>query len=234
MRTNTILTDLKRLYESSEKEASLIIRLMLACNDIAIANHCMSEFKTKQLRGIQQHIKHGTLLYFVRLQCGHLNEAISLIGELNVLINENSLSAKIFNKCTEETKNDFYNLRNCLEGFSKSQEFLEKIELIRHNTVFHYKANKLFKRAIKRRSENQQGKYSSITRSNDVSFLRFNIADDIINTIIIRFLWKLEGDDDLQSRTDNASEFGSDLCKAFVNFCSEFIFRYIKEHGARR
>lgn len=105
---------------------------------------------------------------------------------------------------------------------------------MRHQTVFHYKANKLFEKAIKRRSENQIGKYSSITRSNDVSCLRFNVADDIVDTVVCGFLWKIEGDQDLQEKADEASDFGSELCKAFINFCSEFIFRYMKEHGARR
>jgi hypothetical protein len=233
MRTNTIYTDLKKLYESSPKEASLIVRLMLACNDIALANHCMSNFKTGQLRAIQQHIKEGAMLYFVRLQCGHLNEAMDLVGELNALLQESSLSANVFNKCSEETKEDFNKLRDCLDGFTRRQDFLKKVELMRHNTVFHYKANKLFESAVKIRSENSIGRYSSITRSYDVSCLRFNVADDIIDTVVCRFLWKLEGDDDLQKKADETSDFGSDLCKSFINFCSEFIFRYMQEHGTR-
>lgn len=233
MRTNTIYTDLKKLYESGDKEASLIVRLMLACNDIALSNHCMSNFKTQILKGIQQHIKQGALLYFIRLQCGHLNEVMPLIKELNDLLNENSLSAGIFNKCTNEIKNDFNKLRDCLNGFPNRQEFLNKVELMRHKTVFHYKDEKLFKEAIKKRSENKKERHSSITRSTDVSCLRFNVADDIIDTVVCRFLWKLTANDDsLKQQADEASDFGSDLCRAYVNFCSEFIFRYIKEYGS--
>jgi len=140
VRTNTLYVDLKKLYESGECEASLIIRLMLACNDIALANHCMSNFKNNEFKGMQQHIKQGALLYFVRLQCGHLKEALFLIKELNEEKERNSKIQVTYDKCSRDAQHDFIKLNNCLSKESGSyNEFKKKVESIRHATVFHYK-----------------------------------------------------------------------------------------------
>lgn len=233
MKTNTLYVDLKKLYNAGHSEASLIIRLMLACNDISLANKCMSYYKNAELKMTEKHVKLGAALYFIRLQCGHLHEVMHLINELNNSLNSVSLLANIFEKCSELTKNDFYKLRDCLENHPNRSEFLNKVEMLRHKTVFHYKDKKLFKDAILRRSTNKKSQYSSITRSKDISCIRFNVADEIIDTIVCRFLWKLEGEENILEQADQAAGFGSDLCKAFVNFCLEYIFRYIKEYGNR-
>jgi len=92
---------------------------------------------------------------------------------------------------------------------------------------------KLYVEAIKKRANNKNGRYSTITRSDDVSCVRFNVADDVIDTLICRFLWKIDDNADLRKEADDASDFGSELCRSFINFCSEFIFIYVKEHGIR-
>jgi len=67
-RTQTIFVDLSRLLFQKEK-ASLIIRLMMACNDISLANQCLGKHKEDQGR-MSKHAQQGALMYFVRLQCG--------------------------------------------------------------------------------------------------------------------------------------------------------------------
>lgn len=233
MHSNTIYIDLKKLYDAGKDEASLIVRLMVACNDITLANHCMSKYKYEELIGTQEHVRKGALLYFVKLQCGHLNESLPLIKQLDIAIQANQNLKSIYEKCTQDTKDDFLKLRDCLEGNINHDEFKRKVESIRHKTAFHYQGSKLFKKSINKRANNPSTQYSSITMSDDLSCLRFNVADEVADTLVCNFLWKISDDRNLQNTADEYSDFGSELCKSFVNFCVEFVFRYIKEKGAR-
>jgi hypothetical protein len=72
MITKTIYTDLEKLYNVGEEEASLIIRLMIASNDITTSNHALSTFKNGELKPTQEHIRHSYRMYFFRIQTGHL------------------------------------------------------------------------------------------------------------------------------------------------------------------
>ncbi len=59
-RTQTHFVDLSRLLFQKEK-ASLIIRLMMACNDISLANQCLAKYKKDQGR-MRKHIQKGALM----------------------------------------------------------------------------------------------------------------------------------------------------------------------------
>jgi hypothetical protein len=76
-RTSTTYVDLERLQALGER-ASVIIRLMIAGNDIALANQCFGYYKNEE-SSINNDIRRGAGLYFIKMQCGHLNEAIKLI-----------------------------------------------------------------------------------------------------------------------------------------------------------
>lgn len=233
MITKIIYTDLEKLHNAGKEEASLIIRLMLACNDITTANHALSKFKEDELKPTQEHIRFGYRLYFVRLQTGHLNEAINLIKELFNLLKTSKFLNAAYEKCLLENKDNFLKLTQCLPNGKLHNAFKNNVIKLRHNTVFHYTAKKLFEDAVSHRINDSIEKYSSITLSDDIRFSRFNIADEIIDTVICRLLWNLHDDSKLREEADNRGSFTFELCVSFVNFCREFIFNYIKDHGLR-
>jgi hypothetical protein len=224
-RTQTIFVDLSRLLFQKEK-ASLIIRLMMAGNDISLANQCLSKYKEDHGR-MSKHAQRGALMYFVRLQCGHLKEAMDLVQEI---CDDQDLYDRI-NRCSTHAQGCFDNLKNCLNGGPDHKKFKDYVMKVRHKTVFHYD-RKLVERALEDRANRQEARTSHITRGDHITLWRFNLADDIVDSIICRHIWKIPRKADLRQQADQIADFGSNLCVSFLDFCGEFIFSYIQENAA--
>jgi hypothetical protein len=58
------------------KYGSLMIRLMMAANDLFLANWAMLRYQDGELPRLEGHVRPGAVQYFVRLQCSHLFEAM--------------------------------------------------------------------------------------------------------------------------------------------------------------
>jgi hypothetical protein len=108
-RTLTLWVDINRLSRSDP--SGLVLRMMMAANDIALANWGLTEFKKPQPR-LSQHMQNGACLYFVRLQCGHLSEALKLVEKLN---NDSDSKARL-ERCNETAKQAYSTLNSCLPG----------------------------------------------------------------------------------------------------------------------
>ncbi|MGA3208765.1 MAG: hypothetical protein ABSE05_13205 [Syntrophales bacterium] len=217
--------DLTRLQALGER-ASVIIRLMMAGNDIALANQCLGYYKAKESQ-VNNDIRHGAELYFVKMQCGHLNEAIKLIEEID---NDKYLLERV-ERCSKFAIDAFAKLKKCLRGGSDERKFAQYIGQIRHNTAFHY-SNELVGRALADRAGRPESRLSKITAGDNISLWRLHLADDILESIVLRQIWKIPRAANLQHEADNITAFGGDLCVAFLNFSGEYIFRFVKEHAA--
>lgn len=221
-RTQTKFVSLPRL-QSTGKEASLIIRLMMACNYIALANECLSKFKEDQ-SPIRRHVQKGALMYFVRLQCGHIKEAMDIIEE----VNKDSILSRRVERLTPLAQDCFQKLVNCLKGGPNHKDYKNYIMLVRHKTVFHYD-EKLVEKALNDRASRPESAISKITRGDHISLWRFEVSDDIVDSIICRYIWKIPRSADLRREADRIADFGSNLCVSLLDFCGEFIFSYVEE-----
>jgi hypothetical protein len=217
--------DLTRLQALGER-ATVIIRLMMAGNDIALANQCLGYYKNEK-SPVNDDIRHGAELYFVKMQCGHLNEAIKLIEE----INRDEYLLERVERCSDFAQDGFAKLKKCLKGENDEKKFLQYIGQIRHNTAFHYN-NKLVARALADRAGRPESRLSKITAGDHISLWRLHLADDILDSIVCRQIWKIPRAANLRQEADNIADFGGDLCVAFLDFSGEYIFRFVKEHAA--
>lgn len=216
--------DLEQLQRCRDHD--IIIRLMMAFNDIVLANQCLGMIK-KGKSPIAQEYKAGAKMYFVRLQFSHLNEAMKMLNK----IKNNTHLFEIVKMCSSETKDCFNKLKSYISGGSKCKEFGAKIGRIRHNLTFHYEeCKKLYERALKTRSKRQGGKLSKITRSTDIENLRFNIADDLHDTIVCRQIWKIPEGTNILDEANVLADFGHEVCLCFLTFAYEFICRYLQKH----
>ena len=223
--TKTIYVDIQRLH-SNGPDAVLIIQLMRAADDIALANQGLNFFKQDKPR-IMQHVQLGARRYFIRLQCGHVSEGIKLIEEFNQRPNLIS----IVPGCPPHIQGAHQRLMEVLPNGSRRNLFEKWILPIRNRLAFHYEKS-LFERAIKSRAERLLKQISSITRGSDIGLCRFGVADDIEDTIVCRLLWRIPIQADLRAEADRRADFGSDLCSDFLNFVGEIAFRYIKDNAA--
>ncbi len=168
-RTQTTFVDLSRLI-SQKKEASLIIRLMMACNDISLANQCLAQYKETQ-PPIRKHVQKGALMYFVRLQCGHLKEAMDLVQKLCA----DEYLLKRVDSCSQEAQASFKRLIDCFKDRPNYNKYRDYILKVRHKTIFHYDG-KLVEKALADRAKRPEAKISKITRGDHISLWRFDLS----------------------------------------------------------
>lgn len=233
-RTKTYFVDLERL-ESLGDQASVIIRLMMVCNDISVANHCLGIFQESFIDdspSVRKHFKKGAAMYFVRLQCGHLHEALDVIKEIK---DDQNLYKRI-ERCSNTAKDSFKKLTDCLKGGPSRRNFEQYITRIRNNLAFHYchqGGEKLIDRALSDRAGRIEARISKITLGDHLSLGRFELADDIIDSIVCRHIFGVPRSADLRSEVDKILDFGSDLCKSLIEFGWEFVTRFIRDHAAK-
>jgi hypothetical protein len=198
---------------------------MMAANDLAFADWGFERFKQEQPR-LQRHAQLGACCYFFRWLCGHLNEAMKLVQEVR---DTPSLSCLI-ERCTQPSREAFHRLVECRQGGSQYQQFQQYIGRIRHNVAFHYQPTPVA-RPLADRSSRQEARRATITRGTDLSLWRFDLADDILDSIVCGQFWHIPQTAELRTEADRISDFSSRFCQDFFNFCGEFIFRYTWEHA---
>ncbi len=166
-------------------------------------------------------------MYFVRLQCGHLNEGLKIIQE----INDSTALRQAIERCSQSCKEAFNKLRNCLKGGPENKQFEKYIGRIRHQTIFHYD-NNMVQKALEDRASRQEARVSKVTLGDDISLFRFELSDDITDSIICRQICRIPRTGDLRKEIDEIMDWAADIGKSLLDFGGEFIHRYIEDHAA--
>lgn len=213
------------ILASFGNQATVIVRLMMACNDISLANR----FLGVSSRLSPVYVRRGAGMYFVRLQCGHLSEALKLIQE----IREDRSLLQIIPHLPRFARNAFSELVNYLPSGPGHAKFYRYIESIRNKTVFHYDRS-LALRGLTDRARRAESSHSKITRGTHITLWWFELADDIHDTMVCRFLWGIPREANLREEADKILDFGQTLCKAFLDFAGAYIFQYIDERAQER
>ncbi len=223
--TQTVYVSFRKLQRSAH--GSVILRLMMAFNDISLANHGLAQYKQEQPR-LRRHVQIGARLYFVRLQCGHLNEAMKVMQEIR---DDAGLRAEV-GRCPAEVQAAFDKLTSCLDGGPGAADFRRYVGAIRNKTAFHYDP-KLTLAALDDRAGRDEAATSTITAGDDLSLWRFEAADHILDSIVVRHLWKIPRTADLRTEADRIADYCADICLSFLVFAGEFAFRYMTRNAAR-
>ena len=103
-RTHTRLINYQRL-EAGGKSSVLVIKLMMACNDMQLANEAAASWKEDQPKN-KQYRQTGARMYFTRLQMAHLHEALKIVEEIR---NDDQLMA-LLSTCDSQTQASFREL----------------------------------------------------------------------------------------------------------------------------
>jgi hypothetical protein len=218
-RTKTVYIDLKNLAHLNE--ASPIVRLMMVCNDVSMADAKLGEAYHEQIPANRDW---AATLYFDRLLCGHLNETMAIIEELR----SGAPTRKLLRRCSEHCQACFEKLASCLKDGANHDRFKQVVK-IRNKVSFHYD-EKLVQRALMDRASTAK-KPSSITTSNDVRKIRYKVADDILGTLMVHHIWGAKGDE-MNDRLDEALSFTDSLVRALLEFGSEFVTTYVRENAS--
>ncbi len=122
----------------------------------------------------------------------------------------------------QELTDGFPQLRDWLKGGSKWKRFDEIGTQLRSNVAFHYDVGgKLIAWALDDRAKrNQTG---LVTVGSGAHSLRFGIADDVIDSIVCRKLWKIPREADLRAEADKIVNELSTLAVAFLDFAANLV-----------
>lgn len=206
-----------------ESTAPIVVKLMMACNDLSLANEALVRWQEEQPR-MQKHRELGARMYFVRIELSHLLEGLKVVEE----IRKSPELMALLSHCDARTQNSFHNLQRVLPK-GKERKRLEKlVGKLRHNLAFHYdESGKLIKNAIADRASRTQAQYSSVTRGSTAHLWRFNVADDIVDSIVVRQLWGIPRESDLRLETDRIADYLHQITLSFIDFAGEFLWKYL-------
>lgn len=221
-KTQTLYISFRKLQKSHRPD--VVLRLMMAFNDISLAHHSLEEWNQDQ-PGLRRHVQLGARMYFVRLQCGHLNEAVTIIRDI---LDDKRLLNDVA-RCSERAQEAFAKLSSCLGKGPAAQRFERYVAPIRNRAAFHYLRD-VAERALEDRANRNEASRSSITVADESSLSRFEAADHIIDSIVVRQLWKLSREADLRETADCVLTYCSKLCDSFLVFAHEYATRQMKEH----
>ena len=167
----------------------------------------------------------GARMYFVRTQLAHLHEGLKVIEAIRA---DPSLMARLA-ECDNETQLSFQKLVPFLSGESKRSEFEQLVGRVRHNLTFHYdQSGRLIERAIIDRAERADARQSSVTRGSTGQLWHFKVADDVIDSIVVRQIWKIPINSDLREEADKIADRVHQIFLWFIDFSGEFIWLYCR------
>ena len=204
--------------------AVTIVKLMMACNDLALANRSLGEWKKDQPPSRKSR-QNGAGMYFIRIELGHLFEGLKLIDDIR---SDPSLMMLV-STCDQRTRHSFDNLEPFLTGGSNRPEFERLIGRVRHNLTFHYdEGGKLIQKAISDRAARAETRTSSLTRGDRADRLHFKVVDDVVNSIVGRQIWKIPMDANVEEEADKVVDRIHQIFLWFMDFSEEFIWRYCR------
>ena len=223
-RTSKTYTTFAKLNLGDE-DAVLIVKLMMAFNDLSLSNEGLSIFKPQFLAKPTDKNR-GAVMYFMRLQASHLYEALKIVEQIATNVRLRNLAER----GSESSKAAFSRLLTLLKNGPEKKKFKQFVGQLRDSLTFHYEeSGKRIKRAIERLATNPLRNTTSITRSTETYSWRMTAADEIIDTIVCRQIWKIPDDVDLMEEANKFADYGFNVFCDFTDFSSDLIFRYIEE-----
>ena len=195
---------------------------MMACNDLQIANEALSEWKTEQAK-LRKGRQTGACMYFIRIQFSHLFEGLKVVQDIK---NDPTLF-ELVNQCDMQTRKSFSELERFLPGGANRADLERNMGRIRSNLAFHYEeSGKLISRAIADRAARPEARFSSVTRGSTAYLWHFRAADDIVDSIVVRQIWKIPRTADLRVEADKMADYLHEIFLYFVDFSGEFIWQF--------
>lgn len=224
MATSTTYTTFERLIGRGD-EAIIVVKLMMAFNDLAVANEGLAIFKERNATK-QSSKDRGAAMYFIRLQASHLHEAMKIFDSIAT----HERLRNVVAQCSEASKSAFDRLVALRTEEEQRRKFEKFVGRLRHNLTFHYdESGNLIKQAMESRAKKPEGNPTSITRGTEPYSWRLTAADDVVDSIVCRQIWNIPEDADLRAEADLAADYGHKIFVIFVDFASEFVMRYVRD-----
>ncbi len=223
MATSTTYITFEKLAARGDN-AVLIVKLMMAFNDLAVSNEGLAACKERLAQKYTDKDR-GAALYFMRVQASHLFEAMTIIDQVAA----SSLLQQLISTCSQRCREAFAKLLHIRTDATARQKFEQHFALMRNNVTFHYEhSGKRIARAMAR-CATRPINLTSITRGTEPYSWRFKVADDVVDSIVCRDIWKIPDGADLRAEADAAADYGHAIFLDFADLCAELIPRYVRD-----
>jgi hypothetical protein len=202
---------------AEEKIATVVLRLMMAMNDIAIVNDALQEWdktedKKRKLR------KDGGKLYYGRMQSAHIYEALLTVDEI---AKTPSLKAAVFH-CGGKTTRSFETIAAVLDT-----DDYKMLCRIRNNASFHYDG-KLAVRTLKQIVGKSPNDVSTCSHGNETLDWYFELGDRVLDYCLLRDIIQVDENADIRSAIDDVHVRLHVIAISFSDFAARFISYHTK------
>ncbi len=197
--------------------ASVVLQLMMAMNDIGIANDALQEWDQTQdpKKKVRQD---GGKLYFGRMQMAHIYEALLIIDE----ITKTKSLMEAVGRCDKRTQVSF----NVVAAFLLTDDY--KILLrIRNNAAFHYD-RKLALRALEQIVDKYPTDISAMSLGDETLDWYFELGDKVVDRLVVREIFKVPEDANMREAINAVLDRLHVMAGAFSGFAGYFIRHYAK------
>jgi hypothetical protein len=197
--------------------ASVVVRLMMAMNDLGVANSALAEWeRTKDQKKAAR--RNGGKLYYGRMMMAHVYEALKIIQEI-----KNSIQLKAtVDRCDSKTRASF----DAVAKFLGTDDY-KLLCQIRNNSSFHY-SPKLTMRALEKLAEKYPDHRFSYSLGQDTLDWYFELGDLINDKIVVRGVFKVPDQADVRTAIDPILLRLQTMAVAFTDFAGHFIRHCVK------
>lgn len=189
--------------------------MMIALNDASLANTAYRDWFEQADRHRAERVP-GAKMYFSRIQLGHALEALNIAKEIR---DSTTLRAAVA-ACDAATQRSF----DRLTQFIDSPDYATLLR-IRNNLAFHYDG-RLAVRALRRIVGRDPSAVSSFTLGTEPILWHFPIADEIVDSMMVRDVLGIVANQPAQPATDTILERMWEMQVSFADFAGYFIRHY--------
>jgi hypothetical protein len=193
--------------------ASLLARLMMIVNDMAIVNESLRVWSTSEDKRWQSRKRGGRAL-FARVQMSYVYEALQVIKEIR---DSPTLMGEVA-KCSKKTQECFAAVKAFIDT-----EDCQKLIRLRNNVGFHYDA-KLAERAVNGIAGDFPDDSSTMTLGEEPLDWHFVLGDKIQDKIVVRYIFEVPKDKDIGQESDAIAGRVFDMAQKLAEFAGYFIW----------
>lgn len=192
--------------------AAVVLQLMMAMNDISMANDALQEWdKTEDRR--KRVRQNGGRLYFARMLMAHIYEALLIIGEIKT---SQSLMDAV-GRCDRKTRDSFQEVA----AFLDTDDYKVLLR-IRNNAAFHYDA-KLALRALKEIVAKYPTDLSTMSLGHETLDWYFELGDKVLDRLVVREMFEVPEDANMREAINAVLDRLHAMVVAFSGFAGYFI-----------
>jgi hypothetical protein len=209
---------------ADEAVAAVVVRLMMALNDIAMANEGLGEWTvTQEPRKLAR--QNGGRLYYGRMLMAHVYEALSIIED----VQKSPRLSALVQACDPQTISSF----DAVATFLTTDDY-GKLRRLRNKVSFHYD-RELALEAVKKIAKKFPSHLSPYSLGHDPLDWYFELGDLALDRIVVRDIFEApepeDGDlrdADLRAAIDPILTRMYVMANAFRDFAGHFIRNQLK------